>query len=87
MSDVLPGLRSRRKAAGLSQTELAARVGATFQAVGAWERGETLPSADKLPEIARALGCSIDELFTDTSSGTGGASPAPTDDFTQEGTV
>lgn len=63
MNEILPGLRSRRKAAGLTLEEVAAAVGCTLQAVACWERGATLPTADRLPAIARALGCSIDELY------------------------
>lgn len=65
MSEVLPGIRPRRIAAGLSLDELAAAVGCTRQAAALWETGQTLPTADRLPEIARALGCSIDDLFTE----------------------
>ena len=60
---ILPGLRARRKAAKLTLEALGEAVGCTGAAVGSWERGEALPSADKLPGIARALGCSIDDLF------------------------
>ena len=63
MSEVLPGIRPLRKRAGLTIEELAAAVGCTRQAAGAWENGIALPTADRLPEIARALGCSIDDLF------------------------
>lgn len=59
----MPGLRARRKAAGLTQEAMAAAVGCTYQAVGAWERGDVLPTADRLPAIAWALGCSIDDLY------------------------
>ena len=65
MSELLPGLRARRKAAGLTVEDLAAALGCRHQAVSAWERGEALPTADRLPEIARALGCTIDELYQD----------------------
>ena len=65
MSEVLPGIRAKRKAAGMTLQELADRMGVTGAAVGMWERGETLPTADRLPDIARALGCSIDELYKD----------------------
>ena len=65
MSEILPGIRARRKAMKLSLEELAAAVGCTLQAVSAWERGLTLPTADRLPEIAAALGCTIDELYQD----------------------
>jgi len=63
MSEILPGIRPRRKAAGMTMEDLANAIGCTLQAVGCWERGETLPTADRLPEIARALGCTIDDLY------------------------
>ena len=68
MSEILPGIRAKRKAGGMTLQDLADRLGVSGAAVGMWERGETLPAADKLPEIARALGCSIDELFHDHKS-------------------
>ena len=64
MSEVLPGILTRRKALGMSQADLAELVGCTSQAVGMWERGETLPAADRLPDIARALQCSVDDLYS-----------------------
>lgn len=42
-------IRDRRKALGLSQRELAARLGISFQAVQRWERGETFPRKETLP--------------------------------------
>lgn len=75
MSEILPGIRARRKAAGMTLEELAAAVGCTLQAVGCWERGQTLPTADRLPAIAAALGCSIDDLYREPD----------TTDFTTEG--
>lgn len=65
MSDILPGIRARRKAAGMTLEDLAAAVGCTLQAVSCWERGQTLPTADRLPQLAAALGCSIDDLYKD----------------------
>ena len=67
MSEVLPGILTRRKALGMSQADLAELVGCTSQAVGMWERGETLPAADRLPDIARALQCSVDDLYSKKS--------------------
>lgn len=64
MSEVMPGIRARRKAAGLTIEALARELGVSLQAVGAWEGGVTLPSAARLPDIAAALGCSIDDLYT-----------------------
>ena len=64
MSEILPGIRAKRKDRGLTMDQLADRLGVTRQAVGGWEGGIALPSADKLPEIAAALRCSIDDLYS-----------------------
>lgn len=64
MSEILPGIRARRKAAGLSIETLAGTLGVTRQTIYNWESGARLPAADVLPEIARALGCSIDDLYS-----------------------
>lgn len=87
MTDVLPGIRARRKTAGLTLIELAAQIGVTHQAIGAWERGEALPGADRLPALAAALGCSIDELYEGgpDQRGVEDAAPYTQDHFTQEG--
>ena len=57
-------IKELRKSAGLTQSELAQKLNVSFQAVGKWERGESYPSAALLPELAKALNCSIDELYT-----------------------
>lgn len=59
----MKGLARCRKAAKLSQTELASKIGVGQSAIAAWETGVAYPSADKLPAIASALSCTIDELF------------------------
>lgn len=63
MSDILPGIRAKRKAAGMTLEQLADRLHVTRQAVCRWEMGDAIPTADRLPEIAAALGCSIDDLY------------------------
>ncbi len=60
------GLKAHRIAAGLTQEQLAALMGVSYQAVGKWERGEGYPAAAQLPALAAALHCSIDELYTST---------------------
>ena len=65
MSDILPGIRAKRKAAGMTLEQLADRLHVTRQAVCRWEVGDALPTADRLPEIAAALGCTIDDLYRD----------------------
>jgi transcriptional regulator with XRE-family HTH domain len=72
------GLAARREHAGLTRLQLADKIGATTQAVGYWERGEFTPSASWIPLLAAALGCGLDELYTDTSEEAADtAQPAP----------
>lgn len=59
----LQGLAPRRKAAGYTQATLAAELGVTRSLLAAWEVGQLWPSARRLPEIARLLKCSIEELY------------------------
>ena len=53
-----------RKAAKLSQEELAERVGVSRQAVSKWELGDATPEVDKLLALARAFGVTTDELLS-----------------------
>jgi molybdate-binding protein/DNA-binding XRE family transcriptional regulator len=48
---------------GLSQRDLAARVGVTRQAVGAIEVGTYVPNTAVALRLARALGCRVENLF------------------------
>lgn len=59
----MDGLATCRKAAGLTQAALATILGVSQAAVAAWESGAKLPSAHKLPAIAAALSCTIDDLY------------------------
>lgn len=49
--------------AGLTQAQLADKIGVAAQHIGRWERGERKPKIDALMRIAHALGCSIEELI------------------------
>ena len=51
----------------ISQAALAYSMRVAQQAVAKWEAGESMPRADRLPELARILGCTIDELFAEES--------------------
>lgn len=51
-----------RKKNGLSQEELAERLGVSRQAVSKWECGESMPDTDNLITIARMYAISLDEL-------------------------
>lgn len=56
-------IRRRRIAAGLSQSELARRVGVTWQQVQKYENAENRVSAARLFDIASALNVDIAALF------------------------
>jgi len=64
----LRGLLTMRKAAGITQAELAAALGVSQTVVSDWESSKKYPSADKLPLIAKTLNCTIDELYTGQSA-------------------
>ena len=52
-----------RKAKGLTQEELGAKLGVTNQAVSKWESEVSMPDVMLLPEIANALGITLDDLY------------------------
>ncbi len=54
---------SCRKKTGLTQMQVAKELGVTDAAVCQWERGDTMPSAKRLTEIAKLYKCSVDELL------------------------
>jgi transcriptional regulator with XRE-family HTH domain len=49
-------IRAARESAGLTQRQLAARLGCESIKVSRWERGANEPRIDTLREIAAALG-------------------------------
>jgi tellurite methyltransferase len=64
MKEILSGNIARyRKKRGLTQDDLAVRLGITFQAVSKWETGQTVPDTVILPELAKILDISMDKLF------------------------
>jgi putative molybdopterin biosynthesis protein len=56
-------VRELRQAAGLSQGELARRVGVTRQAISAIEVGQYVPNTAVALRLGQALGCAVDDLF------------------------
>jgi putative transcriptional regulator len=57
-------MRSARLWAGLTQSDLAAIVGASRETISSIERGESIPSVTLALAIARALDVSVEELFS-----------------------
>lgn len=56
-------LKELRMAKGYTQVMFAGMLGVTQGTLASWEAGTYMPTADKLPLIADALGCSIDALY------------------------
>ncbi len=56
-------IKQLRHKSGLTQEQLAARLGVSAQSVSKWENAVAMPDITLLPLIAEAFGVSIDELF------------------------
>jgi len=56
-------LTELRQAAGLTQTQLAERIGVHPSNIGFWELSGTPPRGEVLPKLAHALGVSVDEFL------------------------
>lgn len=56
-------IKALRKKAGLTQAQLAEEIGTIRTAIANWESGRSNPRAVELPNLAKALKCSIGELF------------------------
>lgn len=61
--DICNKIKQLRLHAGLTQDQLAGKLGISPQAVSKWENGIALPDITLLPALAGELGVSIDELF------------------------
>ena len=57
-------IKKYRKNSGMTQEEMAKRLGVTAPAVNKWEKGNTLPDVALLAPIARLLGITTDELLS-----------------------
>ncbi|HEX6311944.1 MAG TPA: helix-turn-helix transcriptional regulator [Acidimicrobiia bacterium] len=56
-------IREARRYAGLTQAELAARIGTKQSVISRWERGLDAPRVDTLARILRACGFEADLTF------------------------
>ena len=56
-------IRANRKAAGLTQEQLAEAMGVTVGAVSKWESGATTPDLSSILELAALFGISVDVLL------------------------
>lgn len=56
-------IKTARKAKGVSQEELAVRLGVVRQTVSKWENGMSVPDADVLIQIAELLDVPVSQLL------------------------
>ena len=52
-----------RKQHGMTQLELAEKMGVTDKAVSKWERDLSCPDINSIPELAEILGVSVEDLM------------------------
>jgi transcriptional regulator with XRE-family HTH domain len=64
-------IRARRMAKGMSQTELGAMLGVTFQQVQKYEKGVNRVGAGRLVRVAEALEVPVSFFFGATDNGVG----------------
>ena len=57
-------LSQLRRAGGLTQEEMAEKLGVSAQAVSKWETDASCPDISQLPKLAELFGVTIDELFS-----------------------
>lgn len=64
-------IRKRRRELSLSQTDLADKVGVTFQQIQKYEKGQNKIMASRLLKLAEILNTNINYFFENPSQGTG----------------
>ena len=73
LEDIGTRLREKRDSVGISQRELARRIGLSASMISQIESGQSKPSVSTLYDIVTELGVSVDDIF-----GGGNGSPAET---------
>ena len=63
MNILCENIRTFRKESGMTQKELAEKLGISDKTVSRWESGVQLPEASLMPELAEAFETSIDQLY------------------------
>ena len=56
-------IKRMRRERNLTQEEMSAHLGISFQSISKWERGEGYPDITMLPSLANYFEISIDELL------------------------
>ena len=75
-------IHALRRARNLTQNQLGELLHISFQAVSKWERGETLPDVNLLPDLAEVLSTTVDNILN------GGERPMKTpEQYTRTATI
>jgi transcriptional regulator with XRE-family HTH domain len=69
-------LRSLREVTGLSQRELARQLGVHHSNLGYWEKSGNLPGSDVLPQLAKILGITVEDLLSEGGKARRAAAPS-----------
>ena len=56
-------IANARKERGMTQDQLAEKMGVSAQAVSKWENDQTCPDVTLLPQLAKLFGVTVDELL------------------------
>lgn len=62
-------IQKLREMAGLTQVQVALRMGVSQNTVSQWENEVALPKSRDLPQLARVLQCEIGELYVPEGDG------------------
>lgn len=60
LGELIAGLRKEK---GMTQLELAEKMGVTDKAVSKWERNLSCPDIQSIPKLAQILGVSVEDLL------------------------
>lgn len=58
----MTAFKRKRLAAGLTQSQLAKRMGVSQAAIGNWEAGRDIPSPEFIPRLAKLFKMSAEEV-------------------------
>lgn len=60
-------IEPRRKALGLTQVDIAKKLGVDQSSVHLWESGKTKPRVDTLIKLAELLKCTVNDLLDESN--------------------
>ena len=61
-------IAQKRKAAGLTQKQLAEKLNISFQAISKWEKGMAMPGSDVLIKLANELQVNVEDILNGKDS-------------------